>query len=368
MATTSYGVNDALAVKLWSKRLAVEAPKHTAIAPLIGTSKDSIIVRQDETSKSAGDKVTMGLRMQLTGKGVTEGGTLEGNEEALTTYSDSLFINELRHGVRVKNKDTIDQQRVLHGLRMEAKDGLRDWFADRMSLMFFTQACGYTGSTMTFEGTTLNMSESVYYGFNAPTAPSTNRHIWSSVSGTITSDQTLTSTDIFTLDLIDRVVARAKTANPRIRPVMVNGQKKFVMYVHPYQVHSLRTNTSTGQWLDITKAINDASKQKSLLYDGALGEYNGVILREAEHVTTGVNSATSAEISTVRRAVLLGAQSACIAFGKNTNGLTYKWVEDTHDYEEELGVTIRANLGVKKTVFNSEDFGTYVVSTYAAAP
>ena len=29
MATTSYGVNDALAVKLWSKKLAVEALKET---------------------------------------------------------------------------------------------------------------------------------------------------------------------------------------------------------------------------------------------------------------------------------------------------------------------------------------------------
>ena len=33
---TKYGVNDALAVKLWSKQLAVEALKATEIAPLIG--------------------------------------------------------------------------------------------------------------------------------------------------------------------------------------------------------------------------------------------------------------------------------------------------------------------------------------------
>ena len=54
MAVTTYGVNDALAVKLWAKKLAVEALKATSIAPLIGTSADSIIHRKDELSKGRG--------------------------------------------------------------------------------------------------------------------------------------------------------------------------------------------------------------------------------------------------------------------------------------------------------------------------
>ena len=71
MAVTTYGVNDALAVKLWSKKLAVEVSKATAIAPLIGTSSNSIIQLKDETSKGSGDKVTFGLRTQLVGDGVS---------------------------------------------------------------------------------------------------------------------------------------------------------------------------------------------------------------------------------------------------------------------------------------------------------
>jgi hypothetical protein len=71
MSTTTYGVNDALAVKLWSKRLAVEVSKATAIAPLIGKSSNSIIQLKDETQKGKGDKVTFGLRTQLTGDGVS---------------------------------------------------------------------------------------------------------------------------------------------------------------------------------------------------------------------------------------------------------------------------------------------------------
>src|SRR6185437_16297849 len=88
LANTSYGVNDPLAVKLWSKRLAVEALKTTWLAKFMGKTASSVLQIKDETQKSAGDKITYGLRMQLTGLGVVGDGTLEGNEEALTTYND----------------------------------------------------------------------------------------------------------------------------------------------------------------------------------------------------------------------------------------------------------------------------------------
>lgn len=96
MAMTSYGVNDPLSVKLWSKRLSVEVLKNTWLMKFAGDSSANIIQVKDETSKSAGDKITYGLRMQLTARGIIGDGTLEGNEESLTTYSDSLVINQLR--------------------------------------------------------------------------------------------------------------------------------------------------------------------------------------------------------------------------------------------------------------------------------
>jgi N4-gp56 family major capsid protein len=364
MAVTTYGVNDALAVKLWSKKLAQEALKATAIAPLIGEGMDSIIVKRTETSKSAGDRVTYGLRTQLRGRGVSEGQTLEGNEESLTTWSDALTINELNHAVRIKNEGTIDNQRILFNAREEAKNGLRDWYADRMSVGFFMQVCGYTGTSITVEGANI-ATGGVIFGFNAPTAPSTNRIIRAGAQAT---DQALTSGNLFDLTLIDRAVALAKTANPRIRPIKVDGADKYVMYLHPFQVFSMRTSTTTGQWLDITKAVYQGSRQNNPIYSGALGEYNGVILREAEHVTTGVNSSSSAEITTVRRAVLLGAQAATIAFGQGRGETEYKWQEETFDYERELGVAVKTIFGMKKCVFNNEDFGSIVVSTHAVQP
>lgn len=360
MSYTSFGVNDALAVKLWSKKLAVEALKATEIAPLIGEDSNSIIQRKTETSKGAGDKVTFGLRMQLSGDGFSESDTAEGNGESLTRYSDSILLNELGHVVAAKSENTIDAQRVPFDLREECKDGLADWWGKRMSVTFFNQVCGNTATSGTGYP-----SSTKYTGLNAAIAPTSTRIIR---AGSQATDQALTSSNTFTLDLIDKAKEMAKVASPQVRPVMVGGKKKYVMYLHPYQVTDLRTNTSTGQWLDIQKsAMMGGQVSNNPIYSGALGEYNEVILRESHDVTVGVNSSTSATVTTVRRAVLLGAQSAVMAFGQKNSPGKYRWNEELYDHKRKLEVSAWSIFGLKKTVFNSTDFGTVIVSTYAAA-
>jgi hypothetical protein len=51
----------------------------------------------------------------------------------------------------------------------------------------------------------------------------------------------------------------------------------------------------------------------------------------------------------------------------NKGPTRYTTVEKTFDYDRELGLAAKTILGMKKTIFNSVDFGTVVVSTYAAA-
>lgn len=360
MAITSFGVNDALAVKLWSKKLAVEALKATEIAPLIGDDSNSIIQRKMETSKGAGDQVTFGLRMQLSGDGFSESDTAEGNGESLTIYSTALVINELGHVVSAKSQNTIDQQRVPFDLREECKDGLVDWWAKRMSVSFFNQVCGMTATSGTGYP-----SSTKYTGLQAATAPTSTRILR---AGSQATDQALTSSDTFNLNLIDKAVEMAKVATPQIRPMRIGSAKKYVMYLHPYQVTDLRINTSTGQWLDIQKAaMQGGDISKNPIYSGALGEYNGVILRESHDVTVGVNSSTSATVTTARRAVLLGAQAAAVAFGQKNSPGRYRWNEELFDHKRRLEVSAWSIWGLKKNVFNSTDFGTVVVSTYAAA-
>ncbi|KRR21906.1 N4-gp56 family major capsid protein [Bradyrhizobium retamae] len=353
MSVTSYGVNDALSNKLWAKKLNVEALKETYFGRFMGEGSSNIIQVKTDFEKSAGDELTVGLRVQLEGDGTTEGQTLQGNEEALSTYSDKFKINELAHAVRVRNKNTIDAQRVPFNLRSEGKDGLKDWFSNRFD---FCMANHLAGNTL--------VTDPRYTGNNAVTAPSADRHyrFGATDDATINADNTKT----FNLGVIDACVEMAGTASPLIRPVMVNGEKKFVMFLHDYQVTDMRTNTNAGQWLDIQKAaLAGGAASKSPIYTGALGEYNNTILHKWNRLPNGISNAGAAQTST-RRAVFCGAQAGVVGFGKEfAKGSHFKWIEELFDYERELGVSGQTVWGIKKSVFNSLDFGAIVATTYA---
>ena len=319
MAVTSYGVNDALAVKLWSKRMDVEALKETHFASYVGTTSSALAQEMTETKKGAGDQVTWGLRRLADGDGVTEGQVLEGNEEAISRYSDSMVINQLRHAIRVKNRGTIDAQRVPYDLREEAYETLRDWYSSRMDEVFFNALAGNTAQA--------DMKRT---GFNAASSPSTNRVIR---PGTVSDDQSLSS-DPFTLSLIDRARNRARTADVPLRPVRGLGRDiDYVCFVHPDQVLDLRTDAATaGNWFDLQKArIQGSEIDSNGIYSGALGIYNRTLLVEADRLPQGVHSSTGAAVADTRRAVFCGAQALGLAFGKDNGPTKFKWSEELID-------------------------------------
>lgn len=368
MAEVTFGVNDALSNKLWSARYSREVAKKSYFGRFMGEGEDNIIQVKTETSKSAGDKVTMGLVMQLVGDGVTSGQVLEGNEEDLTFYDDSLFIEELYHAARVRNKGSIDQQRVPENLRAIARNRLSQWWATRMDTTMFLHLCGYTGDAFTRDGQTVDPDLAVYNGNNTIVAPSSTRKVY---AGGNTADEGLTSAtdDKFVLSLIDEALFKAKTSQPMLSPLNINGEDKYVLFLHPSQVKDLRTDVSTSRitWYDTQKALLQGGQpaSKNGIYTGALGEYNGVILHEAFRVCNGVNSSTGATVANSKRAVMCGKQAACIAYGREYSGSQrFKWEEELFDYKRSLGVGVGAVWGIKKAIFNSKDFGTIVISTY----
>lgn len=354
MSVTTYGVNDALSNKLWAKKLNAEALKETYFGKFMGEGAGNMIQMRTELDQNAGDQVTIGLRVQLTGDGSTEGQTLQGNEESLTTYNDKLTINELAHAVRVRNKGTIDAQRVPFNLRTEGKDGLSDWFGNRFD---FCMANQLTGNTLVVDPR--------YTGNNAISA-ATNiiRANGAADDATVNGDNTAT----MKLKYIDYAVEKAKTISPVMRPVKVKGKKKWLMFLHDYQVTDLRTDAGAGQWLDIQKAaLAGGAGGDSPVYSDSLGEYHDVILHEWSRLPNGISNAGAAQANT-RRAVFCGAQAAAVGFGKEyAKGSHFKWVEELFDYERELGVSAQTVWGIKKSVFNGADFATIPVTTYAVA-
>jgi N4-gp56 family major capsid protein len=143
-----------------------------------------------------------------------------------------------------------------------------------------------------------------------------------------------------------------------------------MIFLHPFQEYDLRTNTATGQWLDIQKAAMQGGEiTKNPIFNGALGMYNNCIIKKDSRVTLGVSSVSpTTAVANTRRAVFCGAQALSISFGQDGGPNKFTWVEELFDYKNQLGVSAGCIFGVKKIVFNSVDFSTIVVSSYAAQP
>ena len=349
MATTDYPLNHPLAVKLWSEKLFREALYATEAAKFMSSGTDNIFQLLNDTEKGAGDKITYGLRMQLSADGVQGDATLEGNEEALTTYSDAILINQVRNAVRSSGK--MSEQRVKFSVRKEAMMGLADWWAGRIDTSLFNQLAGNTAQTNT-----------LYTGNNSTVAPDSNHIYYANGVASEAAVASASASNIMKLKFIDYAVEKARTTTPLIRPVKVGGEDKFVLFMHEYHVTDLRTDASTaGNWFDIQgKALQGGLGTKSPLYTGALGEYNSTILHRSKRIP----SVTAG----VPRAIFCGAQSGVVAFGQNYSGIEgQKWVEKSFDYGNQLGVSSSLIWGAKKSVFNSADFGTIVIAAYGAA-
>jgi len=347
---TEYGVNHPLAVKAWSRKLLREALKQTWFSKFMGTDSNSLIYIKNDLTKGPGDRVRCGLRMLLTGAGVQGDTTLEGEEEALVTHSDDLFIDQLRHAVRSKGK--MSEQRVPFSVREEARAGLQDWWSDRLDTAFLNQLTGNTGQT-----------DTRYTGNQATLAPTTL--VLGNSEGTEES-LSASTTNSLTLRDFDKAVALAKTRTPMIRPIKKGGDDYYVAFLHPFAVYQLRGQTSTGQWADIEKAKVQGGKDSGI-FNGAIGVYNNVIFHEAVRMPNIVGTPASGTTADFRRSVLCGAQSLLLGFGQE-NGSNVSWVEELFDYKNQLGVSGGLIHGIKKAQFNSVDYGVITLAGYAPTP
>lgn len=362
MAVTTWGVNDASAVKFWSKTLDAEVLKETFYERFIGSSATSLATQKTEFSNGKGDEVRYSLRYLLNGRGVGEGQVLEGNEEALSIYQDSLRLSELRHAVRFKSDVTIDDQRVPFNTRSEARDAMKDWFPDRLDTVFFNHLCGYTPANIEGIGT-----GAVYTGGNLILAPSANR-VLRAKGTTNTTDQAVgaDTTATFVLNLIDQAKYKARTASPLIRPIRQNGKEWYVLFISEEQALALRADTATaGSWFDLQKArIQGGEGDLNGIFSGAMGEYNGTVIHTSNRITRGVHSVTGAPVPNTRRAVFCGSQALAVGFGQKNSKTKFSWNEKYFDYDEEMGIKAGLVYGMKKNRYNGEDYGTITITSY----
>ena len=352
MAVTSYPVGHPNVRKHWSADVFKEALKRTYALKFMGNDSNSLIQLRNEMQKGKGDYVRFFLRAQLSGAGIDGDSTLEGNEEALTTYYDGVYLDQLRHAVRTGGR--MSEQRVPYEIRAEARDGLADWFADRIDAAFFNQIGG-----------NIAQADTRYTGSNAvQTATGSGNFVGYSNSSTASLTGSATG---FGLTAIDRCVEMAQIRSQPLRPVRVGGQEYYVLFVHPRIFTNLKGQVSATAvtWYDIQRAAMEGGKLgDNPIFTGAAGLYNNTLI----HVSPRVPEIAGTTCN-IYHNIFCGAQAAVAAFGRDNGPNTFNWVEEYFDYENQLGVASGTIWGLKRTEFNGNGFGSIQVraSLVAAA-
>lgn len=328
----------ALRSEMWRKALFADVAKDSYIQSRFVGGENSIIHRVEDFTADPRDgkgaKVNFGISIKLSGAGIEGDSELEGNEEAITTYDSEVIVNQLRHAVRLTGN--MDEYKAAYNMRTDAKEKLKIWWMERIDKELLDKLAGKTTSTFS----------------NTPAAPSASRAVF---AGGQASEGALTSTMVFDTKVIGAAKQKAKLANPKVRPVMVDGKARFVMFIHPYQTEDLRRDPV---WNQAQREANVRGEENPI-FSGALGMYNDVVLHEHEQVYTSTDGSGGAAIA---RASLCGAQAVVLGIGAPK-----KWVEKKFDYDNQWGIAAGLVWGCQKVQFNSVDYGVITVATAAAA-
>jgi N4-gp56 family major capsid protein len=366
MGQTIIGVNDPKAVKKYSAFLAIDVARDSYFSrKFMGAEGSSMPIQEvKDLESTAGDKVSFDLSMQLRMKPVEGDSPLTGKEEDLKFYTDDVLINQMRGGVNTGGRMT--QKRTIHQLRDIARVRQSEWWARVYDELFFMYLSGMRGINEEF------IFDTAYPGFagNAFNAPDAGHLLY---PGT-TTNATITSGDKISLALIDKAVAVASMMGggtqgvPKIQPILINGEKHFVLVMNPWQVYDLRATTGGAGWLDIQKAAAAAEGRKNPIFTGGLGMYNNVVLHDHQAVIRFMAGAASPQAVPCARALFMGVQAAVIAFGSKGNGLRFGWYEEERDSGNQVVISTHSIFGISKVQFNSLDFGIMAIDTAAAQP
>jgi len=321
MADTEFLTGAAETVKRWAKELWTEAPELIYWGQFMQESANAIIQVKRDFEGQAGDELTFTLLRKLIGAGVTGDAVLEGNEEQMNHYSDSIVLDQRRNAVRLKGR--LSERRTAFNQRNSAKDVLKTWLAETIDDDIFTQFD--TNPT------------SVIFGAGA------------------TSTATILNTSTMTLALIDQAVARAKKASPKIWPVRVEGRDYYVVCMHTDVEFDLRQSNA---WQNFQQNAGPRDYGDNAIFVGGMSVYGGAVLHSHTKIPIATDWGAGAS-DTGASNFFLGRQAGLFGWGARP-----EWWEKEFDYNNRVGFAIGAIWDFTKAVFNATDHGFIAIRTY----
>ena len=333
MAETTVATGATLAQKLYNERLFRETVKESYFSRFMSTGAGSIVQVKTDLEAKQGETIIYGLRMRLTGTGVTGDDLLEGNEEDLTTYSDSVTLQQYRHAV--KDNGALTRKRAVYDVDEESDAALKDWGNEKIDALCFEAL--FSAPTKVFYRTSTG-------AVSADTAANA------------TTGLDATNSKLNTV-LLSALKTWAKTGGNRtyipFRPIKVAGVNYYALIVNPDCNHDLQ-NDSTFQ-----AAMREAADRgkENPLFRGSFAIWQNVVVHEHENCTNATNGGGGSVAWS--KCAFMGCQALLWAFGQRP-----KMVEKNFDYENKHGRSWGIIAKAKKAVFNSLDFGS--VGVYLA--
>jgi N4-gp56 family major capsid protein len=362
MGSTVIAWGDPKAQKAWSTGLAVDQIKKAYFEKkFVGTDENSIIQRKTELESGAGDRVSFDLSVQLRGEATEGDARLEGKEESQKYYTDEVVIDQVRHAVSAGGAMT--RKRTNLNLRGNARRLLSDYWSRFYDEMMFIYLSGARGINKDF----LFPLDWAGRAGNAIQAPDAGHLLY---GGAAVSKASMVAGDKMTTLLIEKAQVKAtmlQAQDPEAAnmvPVSIDGEEHYVCVMNPFQAHDLRT-AAGSTWIDIQKAAAAAEGKSNPIFKGGLGMVKNVVLHE--HRNAVRFSDYGAGSVQAGRALFLGRQAGVVAYG-TSGGLRWSWKEEMKDYDNEPTVAAGAIFGVKKSRFNSRDFGVLSLDTACVDP
>lgn len=358
-------------------------------------------VRVTDLSKGRGDTVTVDLFNILSGKPVMGDKKIAGKMMALTSSTQEIKLNQMRGGIDPGGRMT--QHRTVHNLRSIGRAELVGWWTRYLDQAKLVHAGGARGDMDTDDWVIPLASDPDFAEImvNTVKAPTYNRHFY---AGDATAIDELDTSDILTLDDIDKLRAEIDEADNPPSPIILpddpaaEDEALYCLYVTTRQWHHLQTRTGEKAWRTFLMNARERGA-KNPLFAGNPGMWNGILVKKMGqrairfHQGTSVTVATSADsytettvtvptfvggseagVHAVDRAILLGGQALAEVWGRDSESGTHmRWWEELTDHGNTWEGSVSGIGGFDKLRFENKagvdtDHGILVLDSYAPAP
>jgi len=394
MATGATHINSSLVVKQWSKDFFKYGLSKMFFSRFIGKfgqafdpslGDKSVTVMSDpnaliqvkmDLSRMMGDTITFPMLAPLSGDGRAQLAaatnstkrTMEGNEEVISQYYYSITLLEWAHAVRTIGKLMERQPAFSVSDSMSAALGL--WWAKALDHATYKALAG------------LEQADDNSIVIVAQSTPS-RKLTGGLAEGTFTArttDAAIAANEYMCFEMIDQARQNAQddSSNQTIRPIIVDGQEMYFMFLSSQQATDLRNDAGASvnmTWKEAQMNANVRGRSNPI-FTNSLGVYRDVALFEYPFIDvattggerTGLGGTAATEVfdgtdyvasgAVVHRTLFCGAQAAIHAYGSMP-----KMVDETFEYKTQKGRSLQNIIAIGRPEFNSIDYGVQVVDT-----